>query len=157
MNQNQNNQLMSDLMIHSTHMEQICRLIILADTSRFGMNLHDVAPGDVKVEKTYEHWGFGFEELMGETLQIQAVTCLCCGNYMLSSKGSCIHNNAYCNCPFVYEGDETVKNRKIKKKMGFDLMNDYDAFDEFIGMVLPEGAADRLCEDVIGEISRFLV
>lgn len=153
---------MDDLMIHCTHTEQICVLIRLAAATsgvRYGMNLHDVVPGDdVEIEETYDYWSFLFPDSMGETLHLQAVTCLCCGNYMLCSKGyDIIHNNAYCHCHNGYEIEEAATEAKNKKKSGFALMNDYDAFDVFVGLVLPEGAPDRLCEDVIGEISRFLV
>jgi len=165
MNQS-NNQLMDDQMIHCENTEQICGLIRLAAASsgvRYGMNLHDVVPGDdVEIEETYEiwsfgfHWSFGFQDTMGETLQIQAVTCLCCGNFMLCSTGTNIPYNAYCQCRNKYEIEESAIENKIKEGRR-ELMNDYDAFNEFVGLVLPVGAPDRLCEDVIGEISRFLV
>jgi hypothetical protein len=149
------NQLIDSLMIHCENTEQICRLIRLAAATsgvRYGMNLHDVVPGE---EETYEYWRFLFPDSMGETLHLQSVTCLCCGNYLCSTEANGKH--AKCLCPDEYDNDEAVKNREIERKLGFALMDDYDAFNEFVGLVLPDGAPDRLCEDVIGEISRFLV
>jgi hypothetical protein len=150
------NQLMDSLMIHCENMEQICGLIRLAAATsgvRYGMNLHDVVPGE---EETYEYWRFLFPDSMGETLHLQSVTCLCCGNYMLCSTGNNIPYNAYCQCRNKYEIEESAIENK-RKEGRRELMNDYDAFNEFVGLVLPVGAPDRLCEDVIGEISRFLV
>ena len=67
------NQLMDDLMIHCTHTEQICVLIRLAAATsgvRYGMNLHDVVPGDdVEIEETYDYWSFLFPDSMGEMLK----------------------------------------------------------------------------------------
>ena len=151
------NQLWVDQMIHCVNTEQICGLIRLAAASSGVIYLHDIVPGDdVEIEETYEIWSFGFQESMGETLQIQAVTCLCCGNYMLLSTGNNIPYNAYCQCRNKYEIEESAIENK-RKEGRRELMNDYDAFNEFVGLVLPVGAPDRLCEDVIGEISRFLV
>jgi hypothetical protein len=62
---------------------------------------------------------------------------------------------------------------RAKVKAKNELMNNYDAFDAFVMEMLPDQLIyhdpitqkisvfqdypDRLCEDVIGEISRFLV
>ena len=150
--------MMDACLIHCAHMKQICGLIRLAtaESIRFEINMHDVAHGE---EEPYEYWKFSFPYWKtSETLNLLSATCLCCGNYLCSSKANRKH--AQCLCPYEYESDEAVetrRNREIERNLGFALMNDYDAFGEFVDLLLPVGAPDRLCEDVIGEISRFLV
>jgi hypothetical protein len=73
----------------------------------------------------------------------------------------------------VFDDEDEVEKIRIDKNTTNKLMNEYDAFDAFVMEMLPDQLItrdpitqkisifqdypDRLCEDVIGEISRFLV
>ena len=144
---------------HAANTQQICKLIRLAAascTNRFGTSSQkDFVEGDLE---QYEIWTFGFSSSSDEKLLLQSVTCLLCGDYLCSSAvGATIHLNAKCKCCNEYESEKAVENKKKMKRERIAMMNNYDSFDAFVKVVLPEGAPDRLCEDVIGEISRFLV
>lgn len=171
---------------HAILTELICELVRQGgNVNRYGLtnNTRCVfnVPND-EFDDTYEYWSFGFVDDMGENLQLQAVTCLTCGDYILDAIGIPKCNNARCKCPHElddidYEDDVAMKhNRRAavdKKFLTYELMNNYDAFDAFVMKMLPDQLItqdpitqkisifqdypDRLCEDVIGEISRFLV
>ena len=161
---------------HAVLTESICELVRQGgNVNRYGLNNNDINNNmqDEEDEDTYEYWSFGFTENVGEKLQLQAVTCLTCGSYILDSKGIPSCQNARCNCPHFLDDDPTYQEDKAKARAKNELMNNYDAFDVFVMEMLPDQLItqdpitkkisifqdypDRLCEDVIGEISRFLV
>ena len=82
--------------------------------------------------------------------------------------------NARCMCSHDLDDEDTNEINRTKARTKNELMNNYDAFDAFVMEMLPQDRVitqdpithrisifqeypDRLCEDVIGEISRFLV
>jgi len=139
-------------LVHSIRTEEICNKIRLS--IKISTGIESGIPGDYggDDEESAEHWSFEIPD----TIQLQAITCVCCGDYVCSAK-NILHKNTTCKCRSEFDTDEDVKKNKKNKKMEYERMNDYAALETFIGEVLPEGARDRLCEDVIGEISRFLV
>ena len=169
--------IIDSVLNHAILMETICELVRQGgNVNRFGLNNNDITNNmqDEEDEDTYEYWSFGFTENVGEKLQLQAVTCLTCGSYILDSKGIPSCQNARCMCPHFLDDDPTYQEDKAKKRAKNELMNNYDAFDVFVMEMLPQDRVitqdpitqkisifqdypDRLCEDVIGEISRFLV
>ena len=142
--------------IHNKHMRQICNAICNAihtatdSSNRFKTN----SQGTVWSydDDNYEVWNFGFPPGIEEKVCIQACTCTCCGGYLVSFSNNIVPRNASCICEqrFLDESWKIERNRKYRE------MNNWDGFDEFVDVVLPEGAPDRLCEDVIGEIFSFL-
>ena len=70
--------------------------------------------------------------------------------------GDMLPKNVSCSCEHGFP--EIIEFDKIQQKQTgkYKEMNKWDGFDAFINVVLPEDAPDRLCEDVIGEIMRFL-
>ena len=147
-----NKMSINDQLIHGIRTEDICNSIRVANRISSGYGL---GVGSSDEEDLAEHWSF---DTIGESIQLQAVTCMGCGDYIFwASSNRGIHKNINCKCPNLFDTDEDVKKNKQNIKKEYELRNEYVAFDAFIGQVLPEGAPDRLCEDVIGEISRFLV
>ena len=163
---------------HAILTESICELVRQGgNVNRYGLNNNDIAGWGTPNEDeddTYEYWSFGFTANMGEKLQLQAVTCLTCGDYILDSVGIPKCQNARCMCSHDLDDEETNENNRAKARTKNELMNNYDAFDAFVMEMLPQDRVitqdpiterisifqeypDRLCEDVIGEISRFLV
>lgn len=160
---------------HAIHTETICQLVREAgNVDRYGLNNNDIINGsNDEDEDTYEYWSFGFVDNLGEKLQLQAVTCLTCGDYILDSRGLPKCQNARCMCPHELDDEAMYEKNRADAKAKNELMNDYVAFDVFVMEMLPEQVItrdpltqkisifqdypDRLCEDVIGEISRFLV
>lgn len=162
---------------HAILTESICQLVREGgNVNRFGLNNNDIVGWDTsndEDEDTYEFWSFGFTENVGEKLQLQAVTCLTCGDYILDSEGVPNCQNARCMCPHELDDEATYEKNRADAKAKNELMNNYDAFDVFVMEMLPDRLIshdpvtqkisifqdypDRLCEDVIGEISRFLV
>jgi hypothetical protein len=160
---------------HAILMETICELVREGgNVNRFGLNnnyINNNTQDDD--EDTYEYWSFGFTENVGEKLQIQAVTCLTCGDYILDSIGLPKCQNARCMCPHELDDEATYEQNRADAKAKNELINNYYAFDMFVMEMLPDRLIsqdpftqkisifqdypDRLCEDVIGEISRFLV
>lgn len=136
-------------MSHKIQTQQICAAIRLASAS-YSVRFETTPQGTIDSydDDTYEFWTFGFPTGMGEKLCIQSCTCTCCGNYLVSPMGDSVPNTASCNCEHGFHN--SVDEKKYKE------MNKWDGFDAFINVVLPEGGADYLCEDVIGEIMRFL-
>jgi len=168
--------IIDSVLNHAILTESICELVRQGgNVNRFGLNNNDITNNmqDEEDEDTYEYWSFGFTENVGEKLQLQAVTCLTCGSYILDSKGIPSCQNARCMCPHFLDEDPTYEENKAKRRAKNELMNNYDAFDVFVMEMLPDQVItrdpitkqisifqdypDRLCEDVIGEISRFLV
>jgi hypothetical protein len=168
--------ILTDMLNHAILTETICKLVRQGgNVNRFGLNNNDITNNmqDEEDEDTYEYWSFGFTGIVGEKLQLQAVTCLTCGHYILDSKGVPSCQNARCNCPHELDDDNMDQQNRAKVKAKNELMNNYDAFDAFVMEMLPDQLIyqdpitqkisvfqdypDRLCEDVIGEISRFLV
>lgn len=175
-NNNNMTSILTDMLNHAILTESICELVRQGgNVNRFGLNNNDINNNtqDEEEDDTYEYWSFGFTENVGEKLQIQAVTCLTCGSYILDSKGIPSCQNARCMCPHDLDDEETNENNRAKARAKNELMNNYDAFDVFVMEMLPDQLItqdpitqkisifqdypDRLCEDVIGEISRFLV
>ena len=164
---------------HAILTESICQLVREGgNVNRFGLNNNDIVGWGVDPswwleEDTYEFWSFGFVDNIGEKLQLQAVTCLTCGDYILDSEGVPKCQNARCMCPHELDDEATYEKNRADAKAKNELMNNYDAFDVFVMEMLPDRLIsqdpvtqkisifqdypDRLCEDVIGEISRFLV
>jgi hypothetical protein len=162
---------------HAIFTELICQLVRQAgNVNRYGLNNHDIVGWDTpndEDEDTYEYWSFGFKDNIGEKLQIQAVTCLKCGDYILDSKGVPKCQNARCMCNHELDDEATYEKNRADAKAKNELINNYYAFDVFVMEMLPDQIItqdpdtqkisifqdypDRLCEDVIGEISRFLV
>jgi hypothetical protein len=76
-------------------------------------------------------------------------------------------------CPHELDDEATYEQNRADAKAKNELINNYYAFDVFVMEMLPDRLIsqdpvtkkisifqdypDRLCEDVIGEISRFLV
>ena len=161
---------------HAILTESICELVRQGgNVNRYGLNNNDIVgwgPND-EDEDTYEYWSFGFTDNIGEKLQLQAVTCLTCGDYILDSVGIPKCHNARCMCSHDLDDEDTNENNRTRARTKNELMNNYDAFDAFVMEMLPDQLItkdpithrisifqeypDRLCEDVIGEISRFLV
>jgi hypothetical protein len=136
--------------------QQICAAIRVAAASssnRFETE-SPVTVIDSYDDETYEFWSFGFPIGMGEKLSIQSCTCTCCGNYLVSPMGNLVSKSALCSCEHGFR--DSAENEKKEKKQRCNEMTKWDGFDAFVKVVLPEGAPDRLCEDVIGEIMRFL-
>ena len=175
-NNNNMTSILTDMLNHAILTETICELVRQGgNVNRFGLNNNDITNNmqDEEDEDTYEYWSFGFTGIVGEKLQLQAVTCLTCGHYILDSKGVPSCQNARCNCPHELDGDNMDQQNRAKVKAKNELMNNYDAFDAFVMEMLPDQLIyqdpitqkisvfqdypNRLCEDVIGEISRFLV
>ena len=172
--------IIDDMLNHAILTETICRLVIIAGYSRrlWLSNNYTYASeedGGRAYEETYDHWMFGFREYDSiETLQLQACSCSRCGNYI---KQQCcvelMNTNIICRCPCIFDDESEVEKNNYEKKKTNDLMNVYDAFNAFVMEMLPDRLIsqdpvtqkisifqdypDRLCEDVIGEISRFLV
>jgi hypothetical protein len=162
---------------HAILTESICQLVRQGgNVNRFGLNNNDITMTNNTQdddEDTYEYWSFGFTENVGEKLQIQAVTCLTCGDYILDSIGLPKCQNARCMCPHELDDEATYEQNRADAKAKNELINNYYAFDVFVMEMLPDRLIsqdpvtkkisifqdypDRLCEDVIGEISRFLV
>lgn len=136
-------------MSHKIQTQQICAAIRLASSS-YSVRFETTPQGTIESydDDTYEFWTFGFPTGMGEKLCIQSCTCTCCGNYLVSPMGDMLPKNVSCNCEHGFHN--SVDEKKYKE------MNKWDGFDAFVQTVLPEGGADYLCEDVIGEIMRFL-
>ena len=142
---------------HKIQTKQICAAIRLAAASsaRLAGASSDHFESDSPVtvidsydDDTYEFWSFGFPAGMGEKLCIQSCTCTFCGNYLVSPIGELMAKSASCSCEHGFNSGN--KCGKYKE------MNKWDGFDAFVQTVLPEGGADYLCEDVVGEIMRFL-
>lgn len=170
--------ILADMLNHAILTESICELVREGgNVNRFGLNNNDITNNmqdEEEEDDTYEYWSFGFTDNMGEKLQLQAVTCLTCGDYILDSVGIPSCQNARCMCPHDLDEEDTNENNRAKAIAKNELMNNYDAFDAFVMEMLPQDRVitqdpitqkisifqdypDRLCEDVIGEISRFLV
>ena len=143
--------------LHNTQTQQICAAIRLAAASstRF-----ETTPQGTVIDSydddTYEFWSFGFPRGMGEKLCIQSCTCVCCGNYLISPISDMLPKTVSCNCEHGFP--DIIEFEKIQQKQTekYKEMNKWDGFDAFVEMMLPEGERDRLCEDVVGEIMRFL-
>lgn len=164
--------LLNAMLNHAILTETICRLVLIAGNSRrlWLDNYTYASEGD---EETYDHWAFGFCDYdSAETLQLQACSCSRCGNYIVASQNKlCVQIK--CRCPCVFDDEDEVDKIRFDKNTTNKLMNEYDAFDAFVMEMLPDQLItqdpvtqkisifqdypDRLCEDVIGEISRFLV
>lgn len=180
MTSNINAPLLNAMLNHAILTETICRLVLIAGHSRrLWLNNYTYASegtdGDGKVyEETYDHWTFGFSNYDSEeTLQIQACSCSRCGNYIVAATTRKLHTNIKCMCPCVFDDEDEVEKIRFDKNTTNKMMNEYDAFDAFVMEMLPDRLItqdpitqkisifqdypDRLCEDVIGEISRFLV
>jgi hypothetical protein len=136
-------------MSHKIQTQQICIAIRIAAASsdRFEPQ-SPVTVIDSYDDESYEFWSFGFPTGMGEKLSIQSCTCTCCGNYLVSPIGELLAKSASCSCEHGFNSED--KCGKYKE------MNKWDGFDAFVEMMLPDGERDRLCEDVVGEIMRFL-
>ena len=146
-----NKMSINDQLIHSIRTENICNSIRVANkiSSVYGLGV-----GSSEEEDLAEHWSF---DTIGESIQLQAVTCMGCGDYIFwASSNRGIHKNINCKCPNQFDSVEEINDRKNKQKKEYELMNEYAAFDALIGEVLSEGACD-LCEHVIGEIMRFWI
>lgn len=143
---------------HKIQIKQICAAIRIAAVSsnRFE-RVSPVSVVDSYDDDTYEFWRFGFPTGIGEKMCIQSCTCIPCGNYLISPIGDLVSKSALCNCDHGFFR-EPAENEKIKneKKQRCNEMNKWDGFDAFVKVVLPDGERDRLCEDVVGEIMRFL-
>jgi len=142
---------------HKIQTQQICVAIRLAAASsaRLAGASSDHFEPDSPVtvidsydDDTYEFWSFGFPAGMGEKLCIQSCTCVCCGNYLISPMGDMLPKNVSCSCEHGFNS--------VDKCGKYEEMNKWDGFDAFVEMMLPDGERDRLCEDVVGEIMRFL-
>jgi hypothetical protein len=147
-------------MSHKIQTQQICTAIRVAAASsgtRFETKSH-VTVIDSYDDNTYEFWSFGFPRGMGEKLRIQSCNCTSCGNYyyLVSPMGDMLPKNVSCSCEHGFS--DIIEFKKIQQKQTekYKEMNKWDGFDAFINVVLPEGGRDYLCEDVIGEIMRFL-
>ena len=163
---------------HAILTESICKLVRKGGNgnNRYSFN-NNVYNGDETDEddNNCEYWSFGFmdEEEGDENLQMQCVTCLKCGNYILCSAGIPNCENVRCKCPYDLDDKATYDKNMVAAREKNELMNKYVAFDAFVMEMLPEQVImkdpdtqkisifqdypDRLCEDVIGEISRFLI
>ena len=143
-------------MSHKIQTQQICAAIRLAAASSSRFETTPQGTIESYDDDTYEFWSFGFPREMGEKLRIQSCTCVCCGNYLVSPMGDMLPKNVSCNCehgfPDIIEF-EKIQQKQTKK---YKEMNKWDGFDAFVDVVLPEGGPDYLCEDVVGEIMRFL-
>ena len=59
---------------------------------------------DKFIKPCKEHWGIGFKSNPNEKLQLQAVNCNCCGNYIQHSLSNTLFrhiifsDNIYCKC-----------------------------------------------------------
>ncbi len=136
--------------LHKIQTQQICAAIRIAGaltSARFEPQ-SPVTVIDSYDDESYEFWTFGFPVGMRETVCIHSCTCACCGNYLVSPIGELLAKSASCSCEHGFN---------IEDKCGkYKEMNKWDGFDAFVKVVLPEGGADYLCEDVVGEIMRFL-
>ncbi len=169
--------IIDNVLNHAILMETICELVRQGgNVNRFGLNNNDITnnmQNEDDDDDTYEYWSFGFSGNEGEKLQLQAVTCLTCGHYILDSKGVPSCQNARCKCSHELGDDNMDQQNRAKVRAKNELINNYVAFDAFVMEMLPDQVItrdpvtqkisifqdypDRLCEDVIGEISRFLV
>lgn len=143
-------------MSHKAQTQQICKAIRVAAASsnpRFETT-HEGEVIESYDDDTYEFWSFGFPTGMGEKLCLHSCTCVCCGNYLVSPMGKLLPKSASCSCERGFHDSEEIG--KMEQKQRFAEMTKWDGFDAFVKIVLPEGEADYLCEDVIGEIMRFL-
>jgi len=140
--------------LHKKQTLQICKTIRIASVSSFRCNLEPLETIPSYEDDDYEFWSFEFSEGMGETLSLQSCICVSCGEYLVSSKGDILPRNAKCSCEHGF--DKNSGCGKIEKNKKYIEMTNWDNFDAFVKAVLPEGGADYLCEDVIGEIMRFL-
>jgi len=137
-------------MSHKVQTQQICTAIRLASASSTRFETTPQGVVESYDDDTYEFWSFGFPRGMGERLCIQSCTCVCCGNYLVSPMGNLVSKSALCRCEYGFNSNSGNKCGKYKE------MNKWDGFDAFVEMMLPDGERDRLCEDVVGEIMRFL-
>jgi len=154
---------------------QICRTICMANSRRcfddntsenwtFGVRL-PLPTSDANTTKWAIENGFDLEEHdlqalkieyafdMTRTVQLQATNCSRCGNYKCISSSIAIHKNSKCECPWEFDDGSAHRTRQLEL---YKSMDKFDSFDPFIKLMLPEGKNDRLCEDVIGEIFRYL-
>ncbi len=134
--------------LHNIQTQQICTAIRIAAASSDRFETEPQGTIESYDDESYEFWSFGFPTGMGENLSIQSCTCTSCGNYLVSPIGELLAKSASCSCEHAFNSEN--KCGKYKE------MNKWDGFDAFINVVLPKGGADYLCEDVIGEIMRFL-
>jgi len=143
-------------MSHKVQTQQICAAIRLASASSTRFETTSQGVVESYDDDTYEFWSFGFPRGMGEKLCIQSCTCVCCGNYLVSPMGDMLPKTVSCSCEHGFP--DTIEFEKIQQKQTekYKEMNKWDGFDAFVKVVLPEGGADYLCEDVVGEIMRFL-
>jgi len=144
--------------LHKIQSQQICAAIRLAAASsaRFETDPQGTTI-DSYDDDTYEFWSFGFPTGMGETMYIQSCTCTFCGNYLVSPMGDMLPKSVSCSCENGFFRDSAENEKKEKEQTEkYKEMNKWDGFDAFVNVVLPEGGADYLCEDVVGEIMRFL-
>jgi hypothetical protein len=139
--------------LHNTQTKKICAAIRLAAASSTRFETEPQGTIESYDDDTYEFWSFGFPTGMGETMCIQSCTCVCCGNYLVSPMGDSVPKSASCSCEHGFPDIIEFEQKETGK---YKEMNKWDGFDAFVEVVLPEGASDRLCEDVIGEIMRFL-
>lgn len=139
--------------LHKTQTQQICKTIRIAAASSSRFETTPQGTIDSYDDETYEFWTFGFPTGMGETMCIQSCTCTCCGNYLVSPLGGLLPKSVSCSCAHGFPDSVELEQKQTRK---YKEMNKWDGFDAFVDVVLPEGGADYLCEDVIGEIMRFL-
>ena len=139
--------------LHKTLTQQICKTIRIAAASSSRFETTPQGTIESYDDDTYEFWSFGFPRGMGETMCIQSCTCTSCGNYLVSPMGQMLPKSASCNCEHRFHDSVEIEQEQTRK---YKEMNKWDGFDAFVDVVLPEGGADYLCEDVVGEIMRFL-
>ena len=105
---------------HAILTESICQLVREGgNVNRFGLNNNDITINNNTQdddEDTYEYWSFGFTENVGEKLQLQAVTCLTCGSYILDSRGLPKCQNARCMCPHELDDEATYEQNRAAAK-----------------------------------------
>jgi len=155
-NKTRTNKIDMSQALHKVQTQQICSAIRLASAS-YSVRFETTPQGVVESydDDTYEFWTFGFPTGMGEKLCIQSCTCTCCGNYLVSPMGHMLPKTVTCSCEDRLSS-VGIEFEKIEQTGKYKEMNKWDGFDAFVDVVLPEGGADYLCEDVIGEIMRFL-
>ena len=139
--------------LHKTQTQQICAAIRIAAASSARFETEPQGTIESYDDDTYEFWSFGFPRGMGETMCIQSCTCVCCGNYLVSPLGDMLPKSVSCNCEHRFHDSVKIEQEQTRK---YKEMNKWDGFDAFVDVVLPVDGADYLCEDVVGEIMRFL-
>lgn len=96
------------------------------------------------------HWWFGATD---NSVQIQGINCVTCGNYLESCSMNKIPKKIECEC----EREWYVKSKYLNyNNCLVDRMKTYEGMDAFVGILNPVEGKERLCEDVVGEIFSYL-